>query len=124
MKTTLIILMLTLVQVGSCIAQKKIDQYRTADGLVLNSGDTIEFLEGSLGGQFVHVFTMWGKTPPVKAAFQGPGTKLIIEYFRMKKKEDNTYAISKIPNVKNVWVWTDIESALRSREINLSKYEK
>ncbi len=117
------VLIISLLLVG-CLtrvnAQKKFDHYQTmVEGFELRAGDTIQFLKGSLGGQFVHVYTLWGRTPPTRAAFQGANSKMLIDYFKRKKNRgvEKVYAVSKIPNVKNVLVYTEIESALKSKEI-------
>lgn len=104
--------------------QKKFSRYQpTGKDYVLEVGDTLHFLEGALGGQFVHVYSLFGKAPPVRAPFQGNGSALLIDHFRRKKDEGvlKTYAVCKVPNVKNVVVYTDVDSALLAEEIKINK---
>lgn len=123
MKKILILILLTLIIISDLIAQKKISRYQTENGdLVLVEGDTIEFLEGSLGGQFVHVFFMVGKIQKRKATFStNYYTELIINHFLQRKEKGKTitYAVMNIPNKPKWFVWARLDEALDNGEIKL-----
>lgn len=108
---------------GLCYGQKKFKSYQpVGKDYVLQVGDTLHFLEGALGGQFVHVYSLFGKAPPVRAPFQGNGSALLIDHFRRKKNDGvlTVYAVCKVPNVKNMVVYTAIDDALLAKEIKIN----
>jgi len=120
------VLIISLLLVG-CLtrvnAQKKFDYYQTIyEEFELRAGDTIQFLEGSLGGQFVHVFYMVGKVQKRKATFSsGFYTELVIDHFleRKEKGEKKIYAVMGIPNKPKWLVWALLDEALDQKEIKL-----
>lgn len=101
-------------------AQRTFKHYET-EQVMLKAGDTIQFNEGSMNGQFVHVYTLWGYVPPVKTPFNGTNSWMVIHQFRRKKVkgEEIVYAIGFLPNMKNVRIYVAIEGAMESKEIRL-----
>ena len=120
-----ILLFLMVFSLGSSVSVKgqKITIYQTMDGkTTLSKGDTVQFLKGSLGGQFVYVFYMVGKVQKRKATFSGGYyTELIINHFLQKKErgEKKVYAVMGIPNKQKWFVWAEVEEALKEKEIRL-----
>ncbi len=113
----MILMVLSLSERGDLKAQK-ISTYKTMDGKTLQSGDTVQFLEGSLGGQFVHVFFMVGSLQKRKATFSREYySELIISHFINKKKRDEIYMVMGIPNKSKWFVWAEVEAALKTKEI-------
>ena len=123
MKKILLLPLIIVLTFSFAKAQKKFYQYKKSSGdLVLNAGDTIEFLKGSLGGQFVHVFYMVGKIQKRKATFSsGFYSALIIDYFIGKKEKGEvvTYAVMSIPNKPKWSVWARVNEAINQKEIRL-----
>ena len=116
-------ILLILLLLSLSMKAQKISIYQTVDGkTTLSKGDTIQFLEGSLGGQFVHVFYMVGKVQKRRATFSGGYyTELIISHFLQKKErgEKKVYAVMGTPNKQKWFVWAEVEEALKEKEIRL-----
>jgi len=109
---------------GSSVkAQKEITEYTSDNGSIfLHTGDTVEFLEGSLGGSFVHVFFMVGKIHKRKATFSKDYyTELLIDHFvqRREKGEMKTYAVMKIPNKPKWHIWALLDEAIIGKETKI-----
>ena len=104
-------------------AQPRSVEYRSDDRThELHSGDTICFLNGSLGGQFVHVFYMVGNIQKRKATFSaGFYTELIIDHFQVRKEKgvSRTYAVMNIANKPGWSVWAMLDDALVHKEIKI-----
>ncbi|MEQ8552114.1 MAG: hypothetical protein RIC06_10495 [Cyclobacteriaceae bacterium] len=105
-----------------CFAQKELESYEMNDGTVVNSGDTIVFTGGSLGGQYVHVFFMVGKLQKRKANFNDVfHSQLIIDHF-LERKEDGeikVFVVMEVPNQPKWYVWARLEEAIDSNEITI-----
>tara|TARA_B100000989_G_scaffold224802_1_gene172161 strand:- start:102 stop:479 length:378 start_codon:yes stop_codon:yes gene_type:complete len=106
----------------SCVAQKGMENYEMNDGTVVNSGDTIVFTGGSLGGQYVNVFFMVGNLQKRKANFNDVfHSQLIIDHF-LERKEDGeikVFAVMEVPNQPKWHVWARLEEALKTSEITI-----
>ena len=123
MKKLFLLVLLTGLLYNSVNAQNKLTEYTTGDGkMILHAGDTIQFLKGSLGGRFVHVFFLVGTFQRQKATFSTDYySELIIDHF-IKKKENgvvHTYAVMNIPNKPKWEVWALLDDALNQNEIKL-----
>ena len=119
MKYTLILIVIFSISV-TCQAQRKLEFYHFEDDSLM-IGDTLLINEGSLGGQYVFIYTIWGGTPPIKLPFEGRDTMIIIDHFRRKKDNGRriVYVVGYLPNLKNVSVYIEIEGAVKSGEVVL-----
>ncbi len=108
---------------GNLKAQSTFNEYMIATGkLTLYAGDTIQFLTGSLSGQFVHVFYMVGSFQKRRAPFSsGYYSELIIDHFLRRKDKGllKTYTVMAIPNRPQWEVWALLDEALNQNEIKL-----
>lgn len=105
-------------------AQKRLDQYTTSENEVINSGDTVRFLEGSLGGAFDHVFYMVGKVQKRRATFtSGFYSELVIDHFLSRREADGevVYAVMKVPNKPKWYVRAQVDKALAAKEIEIKR---
>ena len=81
-----------------------------------------QFLEGSLGGVFEHVFYMVGQVQKRKATFtSGFYSALLISHFLTKKEkgQEVVYAVLEVPNKPKWVVWVRIEEAIKSNEVEI-----